>query len=568
MSDVLAEYTIEKEMGRGGFAITWLAHRLPQSKAHHEATSHPVILKELLLDTIEDWKALDAFEREARVLSHLRHPGIPTFIDFIEKETASGKRLFLVQSFIEGKDLERLIQSGRYFTEAEVIEMAMQVCRVLVYLHQFSPPIVHRDIKPSNIMREAATSNYYLVDFGAVKAPELVGSYTTTGTIGYMPLEQVEGKAIPASDIYSLGMTLIYVLSHQVPLEMNKKGLLVDFRPHVNISEAFARIIDKMIAPDAQRRYQQAEAVLDDLERLLGGSTSSLPGWKPYLKPIALTGLLLASVCMCRLNQSSPSPSVLVEGSQPTTQELGNYYYEKKKYADAIPHYDRYLAHMPNAFYERFRRGFSHSKLNNHQNALSDFLYIIQNDPTPDPVNYYNVGYHYYALGQWSQAETYLKQAYVLRPKNTNIINYLGLVAMQSQDYDQAIQWFEKGIQIAPDRFFYNNKAQVYQRMGKYPEALKALEQSLQQDQQRVKQVNRQYARPYRHQAEIYLAMGALDKAMAATEQALLRSPNYALVHGVRAAIFKQRKQCDRSIEAAKQACAQKEMDFCQWSCP
>ena len=133
MPDALAEYTIEREMGRGGFAVTWLAEKKTDPKSEG-ASSRQVILKELLLDRIEDWKALEAFEREARVLSHLRHPGIPAFIDFIEKQTPEGKRLFLVQSFIEGQDIEALIQSGRYFTEAEVIDMAMQICRVLVYL--------------------------------------------------------------------------------------------------------------------------------------------------------------------------------------------------------------------------------------------------------------------------------------------------------------------------------------------------------------------------------------------------------------------------------------------------
>lgn len=590
MSNVLAEYTIEKEMGRGGFAITWLAHPKNQPKNKRGDHAQPVILKELLLDAIEDWKSLEAFEREARILSHLCHPGIPTFIDFIEKETASGKRLFLVQSFIDGQDLEGLIQGGRYFTEAEAIEMALQICRVLVYLHRFSPPIVHRDIKPSNIMKSAKTSDYYLVDFGAVKAPERIGSYTTTGTVGYMPMEQIEGKASPASDIYSLGMTLIYVLSHQVPREMNKKGLRVDFRPHVNIREGLARIIDKMIAPDVQRRYQEAAAVLADLERLQG-NVSDVPQWKyygkRYGKPLAFAGIALTLVGLYRWNASkekmlaavpppspsaspsaSPSVSASEGASQPSAQELGNYYYDKKKYRDAISHFDRYLLAQPNAFSERFRRGFSHSKLKHHQEALRDFLYIIQNDPTPDPMTYYNAGYHYYSLEQWAEAEPYLKQAHVLKPKNTTVINYLGLVAMQSKDYTQAMQWFDMGIKIEPDRFFYNNRAQVYQRMGKYSEALKALDQSLQYDQQRVKEVKRQYARPYLHQAEIYMALGVPDKALAATDQALLRSPKYAAVHGLRADIFKQSKQCNRSRESAIKACVAKEEAYCQWSCP
>lgn len=571
MPDALAEYTIEREMGRGGFAVTWLAEKKTDPKSEG-ASSRQVILKELLLDRIEDWKALEAFEREARVLSHLRHPGIPAFIDFIEKQTPEGKRLFLVQSFIEGQDIEALIQSGRYFTEAEVIDMAMQICRVLVYLHGFSPPMVHRDIKPGNIMLETSTRDYFLVDFGAVKAPENVGAYTTTGTVGYMPLEQVEGKASPASDIYSLGMTLIYALSHQQPREMNKVNLRVDFRPHVNIREGFARIIDKMIAPDSRYRYQQAAAVLADLERLQGLKP---PGWKRRVKLFAVLGgatLLLYSLSALQAKKARdlPSPSATARSSvpQPNAQELGNYYYDKKKYREAILHYNRYLGLNPDAFFERFRRGYAHGKLMHHQDALTDFLYIVSHDATPDSMAYYNAGYHYYALGEYAQAETYLKHAHALMPKNTTVINYLGLTALASKQEAQAIQWFEKGLATAPNRFLYNNLGQVYQRMGKYPEALKAFGQSLAYNQQRVKQVKQQYARPYRHQAEIYLAMKALDKALESTEQALLRSPNYAIVHGLQAEIFKQRRQCENSRQAASKACAQKETAFCAWSCP
>jgi serine/threonine protein kinase/Flp pilus assembly protein TadD len=576
MHNVLADYTIEREMGRGGFAVTWLAHQKKQNKG----ASNRVILKELLLDKIEDWKALDAFEREARVLSHLRHPGIPAFIDFVETETPQGKRLFLVQSFIEGQDIEALIQSGRYFTEAEVIEMAVQIARVLVYLHQFSPPIVHRDIKPGNIMVDAQLKVYSLVDFGAVKSPENLNSYTTTGTVGYMPLEQVEGKASPASDIYSLGMSLIYALSHQQPREMKKVNLRVDFRPHVNIREGFARVIDQMIAPDMQRRYQRAEDLLADLERLQNVRSVSLgwkTHWKRHGKALAFAGVTLAVIGMCRLNQSkekkakalpSPAATEAASGLQPSVQELGNYYYDKKKYREAITYYDRYLARVPNAFFERFRRGYAHGKLNHHREALDDFLYIIKNDAAPDPVNYYNAGYHYYALGQFSQAEPYLKQAHVLKPANTTIVNYLGLVAMEFKDYAQAIQWFEKGLKREPNRFLYNNLGRAYQGMGQYAEALKALDQSLKHDQERVKQLRLQYARPYRHQTEIYMATGKLDKALAASEQALLRSPNYAAVHGLQAEIFKQRKQCDLALQSARKACEQKETAFCEWSCP
>jgi hypothetical protein len=95
------------------------------------------------------------------------------------------------------------------------------------------------------------------------------GVPTIVGTYGYMAIEQFEGRALPASDIYSLGMTLIYLLSHKEPVEIEKKGLELDFRPHINISDEFANIIKKMIAPDSTKRYQTASELRQALKNLL-----------------------------------------------------------------------------------------------------------------------------------------------------------------------------------------------------------------------------------------------------------------------------------------------------------
>jgi hypothetical protein len=178
-----------------------------------------------------------------------------------------------VQEYVDGKSLAQLVQEGRHFSEPEALRLALKLCDLLQYLHSLSPPIVHRDLKPGNIIL-SAEDRLFLMDFGAVKDSMLtdyaksLGTLTVVGTYGYMPIEQIEGRAQPQSDLYALGMTLIHLLSHKEPIDIEKKGLELDFRPHVNISDNFAGVIKKLIAPDWQQRYQSAADVKADIERL------------------------------------------------------------------------------------------------------------------------------------------------------------------------------------------------------------------------------------------------------------------------------------------------------------
>jgi hypothetical protein len=144
---------------------------------------------------------------------------------------------------------------------------------------------VHRDIKPSNILYGDG-GDVSLIDFGAVKDRlvqyGLEGS-TIVGTYGYMPLEQYQGDAVPASDIYSLGATLIAVLAHLEPSEIGRSGSRLDFRPHVNVSPRFADVLAKMVEPDAA--YRTASKLKQALETLRLPSTAVAPSegrkWSP-----------------------------------------------------------------------------------------------------------------------------------------------------------------------------------------------------------------------------------------------------------------------------------------------
>jgi hypothetical protein len=264
-------YDIEQKIGEGGFAETFLAQ--------DRKTGTRCVLKVLSWKEIEDWKTIELFEREARVLSQMDHPQIPRFIEFFTHKSGSETKIVLVQEYIPGKNLAQLIQEGKRFTEKEVIRLALDATRILEYLHNFSPPIVHRDIKSSNLLL-SEKGELHLIDFGAVRDKVLhyqkseAGGFTVVGTYGFMPFEQFQGQAVPASDIYSLGMTMVHLLSHREPHEMELTGS--DFTPYINVSKNFERVLKKMTAHQLEDRYSSAEELHADLEALLKGEEPAI----------------------------------------------------------------------------------------------------------------------------------------------------------------------------------------------------------------------------------------------------------------------------------------------------
>lgn len=216
-------------------------------------------------------KLIELFEREASVLAHLDHPGIPRFIDHFTEAVDGDTRLYTVQEFVRGKTLRAHVEEGRHFTEEQVRDVCRQVAEILAYLHDRSPPLIHRDVKPANVILDE-DGTVHLVDFGSVRnamGGDDLGGKTIVGTYGYMPVEQYEARAVPRSDLYALGMTLVYMLSHKEPTEIPRTGLTLDFRSHVSVSDDFASVIERMIQPAPEDRYKSAGALL---QRLSGPS--------------------------------------------------------------------------------------------------------------------------------------------------------------------------------------------------------------------------------------------------------------------------------------------------------
>jgi serine/threonine protein kinase len=256
------KYRIIKEIGKGQMSRTYYGERLDNE-------NEPIIIKSVDIKGLENWKILELFEREAKILKNLNHHRIPVYIDYFMEETKDNISYFLIYKYIEGKSLNDILKSRNSLTYKEVKQVLLQVLNILKYLHNHSPVVIHRDINPNNlIMKE--NGNIYLVDFGAVQEKIAMNTYTKpgstfVGTYGYIPMEQMAGKSIPESDLFSLGMTAIKLLTGEDPHKLDMKYLKPYYkgRSEFNLID---KVIDRMIEPAFEDRLNSAEEAMELLK--------------------------------------------------------------------------------------------------------------------------------------------------------------------------------------------------------------------------------------------------------------------------------------------------------------
>ncbi len=232
-----------------------------------------VVIKILLFNEEFRWEDLKLFEREAETLKHLEHSAIPQYVDYFELDTPEIKGFALVQTYCNAKSLQEYIEAGRNFSEHEIIQLGKLLLDILHYLHSRHPAVIHRDIKPSNILLNNTSGNsvgdVYLVDFGSVQTSiKARGTRTVVGTYGYMPPEQFGGRAFPASDLYSLGMTLVYLATRKHPAELLSDDLKIQFEQIPDISVEFKAWLNIVVQPSINRRFDSTTTALHALNNL------------------------------------------------------------------------------------------------------------------------------------------------------------------------------------------------------------------------------------------------------------------------------------------------------------
>lgn len=256
-------YRCQRVLGQGGFGRTYLAI--------DEGRDPPQCCVVKQMAAVVNTRRPDAqqrFHREADRLASLgQHPQIPALLDVVD--SAQGQ--FLVQEYIPGPNLEQLMaRSPDVEREALVQRVLYELLPVLSHMHEHS--VIHRDIKPANVIAPPAPRPLALVDFGAAKAiadPEqLKLTATVIGSAGYAAPEQALGKAVFASDIFSLGMTGLHLLTGLHPFELySVSDDAWVWRPYApdSVSPALGRVLDRMVNRRLPERYSTPQAVLADL---------------------------------------------------------------------------------------------------------------------------------------------------------------------------------------------------------------------------------------------------------------------------------------------------------------
>lgn len=227
-------------------------------------------IKEIPWRVSDGPKAQKRLLREAEILSQIQHSQAPSYIHHFILKEGRHQTLYILQEFIEGPTLLTQINTRR-FSLPQIWKIAEDLLIVLSYLHGLSPPVIHRDIKPANIIYNKKSDSYVLIDFGSVRdaiTDESLASSTFAGTFGYIAPEQLQGLCTPQSDLYSLGMLLIRLLTRKEPSQLIDHNLHVQWEKHISLPENEKRFIAKLIAVNPQQRWQSAQLALSVLRAL------------------------------------------------------------------------------------------------------------------------------------------------------------------------------------------------------------------------------------------------------------------------------------------------------------
>ncbi|HJN75055.1 MAG TPA: serine/threonine-protein kinase, partial [Myxococcota bacterium] len=236
-----------------------------------------VAVKLLRLGTHIDRQARTHFIRGAEVLRQLEHPLLPRVEAFEEDEIGS---LVLVREYFAGGSLhERVTERSWRLEGGELRRLTERLLELLGYLHGRVPPVIHRDIKPRNLLCRNASGRLgpdepVLVDFDSVAATGETTGETIVVSAGYTAPEQLAGAATPASDLYSLGATLLFLATHVEPDELPRDadGRLQIGERLDHLEAPLRGVLLRLVEPDRRQRFQRAQ---DALEALRSGSAQA-----------------------------------------------------------------------------------------------------------------------------------------------------------------------------------------------------------------------------------------------------------------------------------------------------
>lgn len=249
-------YKILRKLGEGGMSVVYLA-------VNEKVNKHWAI-KEVKKEGVENFETVhQRLLTEADILKRLHHPNLPDIVDIIENE----ETFLLVMDYIEGRQLESIVQEYGPQKEETVVNWGKQLCDVLSYLHSQNPPIIYRDMKPANVMVQK-DGKVVLIDFGTAREFKASQAEDTLclGTCGYAAPEQYKGQGQSdiRTDIYCLGVTLYYLLTGHNPICKPYEIYPIRYW-NTNLSSGLEMIILKCTRKNPSKRYQSCEELQQEL---------------------------------------------------------------------------------------------------------------------------------------------------------------------------------------------------------------------------------------------------------------------------------------------------------------
>jgi serine/threonine protein kinase len=429
-----------------------------------------VVIKQFKFAQSEsDWSSYRDIQQEIEVLKSLNHPNIPYYINSFETDTG----FCLVQEYKHAISLNK----SRQFTLTEINKIAVFVLKILVYLQQQNPPIVHRDIKPENILIDLGDTpenlQVYLIDFGFARSnnQELAYSSVIKGTLGFMPPEQIFNRQLTrASDLYSLGVTLICLIANINSTEIEK---LLDENFNFNckqiegkVNKSFLFWLNKMIKPKINDRWETAEIALKALEQtILRPDKLQIDfNFQHFLfeKPVnsypifigcaALSFLFFWIIPLLNPEFKSPAELQTIERKSAISyfNDQGVAKIEIEEYEEAIKLFNQVIVLDPNhekSWYNKAvaLRGLkkyeeSNIALHELQKISPDWSHSWKEEAT--------------ALSEMNQEDKKLMdmaEALALNPNDSKLWTDTGLFLMKSNRYEEAKLHFEKALELNPN---------------------------------------------------------------------------------------------------------------------
>jgi serine/threonine protein kinase len=478
-------------LGQGGFGRTFLA------TDQYKPSQPYCVIKQFLpqaqgTDSIE--KASQLFAQEAQRLEELgKHPQIPELMAYFIVDN----RQYLVQEFVEGNTLQAELDNNGVFSEKQIKELILEILEILEFVH--SKQVIHRDIKPENIIRRSSDNKLFLVDFGAakvVKPQQRTATGTIIGSAEYCPPEQSMGKPLFISDLYSLGVTCLHLLTGTSPFDLYSplEGEWVwrDYLHGNVVSDELGKILEKLAHPIAKHRLQSVAEVIHAL--------------------------------------SPVSPAV-----PPSSVHQNNVKKNQEKWELALADFNRVLSSNPDDSDAYIGRGWVYYEQKKWKLSLADFNRVLSSNPDNSDA-YIGRGWVYYEQKKWKLSLADFNRALAINPGDSDAYVGRGNVYFKQEKPELALADYNRALAINPDDSdAYIGRGNVYFKQEK-PELALA-------DYNRALAINPDDSDAYIGRGNVYFKQEKSELALADYNRALAINPDDAYAYINRCIVyFKQEK--------------------------